>query len=79
MLLIDRLWSAEEIFADECLSVKIAYVDLQFVLSRPSESFRDVVASDVAIYVERTVNSHSLFVVKPLCLNPSSFDPSMCL
>lgn len=79
MLLINGLRSAEKVFADECLTMKIAYVHLYLVLLSPSESLGDVVTSDVAVYVERTVNSHSLFVVMPLSLNTTSFYSSVGL
>ena len=79
ILLIDRLRATEKVFTDECLTMKIAYVHFYLLLFCPSESLRDVVASDVAVYVEWVVNGHSLFVVMPLCLNSASFDSSMSL
>lgn len=79
MLLIDRLRATKKVFTDESLTMKIAFVHLYFVLFNSSESFRDIVASDVAIDIEWAVDCYFLLVVIPLCLNHASFYSSMGL
>jgi hypothetical protein len=67
------LRSAEKVLTDECLPMEVTEVYLQPIITSLSELPANIVAADVAIDGQRTVNSRS-GIGWPLRMDLSCFD-----